>query len=161
MGKNVADTSDVPKPFTRIEGDPLSVAADEDIIQRAIDMFGVTKIWVFRSIDQVPSEWRDVVESWHPAKEPPNEVNVPTHGDLDVLSPDQAAWLSHANQILEGKFDRCDDAALESLTIGLRAIKHPLCEKALARLKGNSQKSSAQSGSSSAASSTPPPDFFA
>jgi hypothetical protein len=134
MGKNVTDTSDDPKPLTRIEGARLPVTDEEDIVQRAIKMFGVTKVHVFPSIDQVPPAWRDVVENWHPAKEPPKGAHVPTQGLLDGLPPGQAVWLQHARQILDGVFDGCDQSTRESLVIGLRGIQHPLCQKASARL---------------------------
>jgi hypothetical protein len=50
------------------------------------------------------------------------------------LPADQAAWLHTARQILAGEFDGCDRSTRESLTIGLRAVEHPLCRRALERL---------------------------
>ena len=51
------------------------------------------------------------------------------------LTPDCAPWLHVARQILAGEFDGADLSTVESLTIGLRGIRHPLCQQALARLK--------------------------
>jgi len=51
------------------------------------------------------------------------------------LPPDCAPWLHIARQILAGEFDGADNSTVESLTIGVRGIRHPLCEQALARLK--------------------------
>lgn len=50
------------------------------------------------------------------------------------LTPDCAPWLHVARQILAGEFDGCDGSTRESLTIGLRSILHPLCQRALDRL---------------------------
>jgi hypothetical protein len=52
------------------------------------------------------------------------------------LPPDCAPWLHIARQILAGEFDGADNSTFESLTIGVRGIRHPLCQQALARLKG-------------------------
>ena len=52
------------------------------------------------------------------------------------LSPDCIPWLHVARQILAGEFDGADNSTVESLTIGVRGIRHPLCQQALARLKG-------------------------
>ena len=56
------------------------------------------------------------------------------------LSPDCIPWLHVARQILAGEFDGADGTTVESLTIGLRAIPHRLCERALARLPANKGK---------------------
>jgi hypothetical protein len=50
------------------------------------------------------------------------------------LTPDCAAWLHVARQILAGEFVGADRSTVESLTIGLRSIVHPLCQRALERL---------------------------
>jgi hypothetical protein len=50
------------------------------------------------------------------------------------LSDDCAPWLHIAKQILAGEFDGADKSTVESLTIGLRGIGHPLCRLALASL---------------------------
>jgi len=51
------------------------------------------------------------------------------------LTPDCAPWLHIARQVLAGEFDGGDRSLLESLHIGLRSIRHPLCESAKARLE--------------------------
>jgi len=51
------------------------------------------------------------------------------------LPPDCLPWLHIARQILAGEFDGADNSTVESLTIGVRGIRHPLCQQALARLK--------------------------
>jgi hypothetical protein len=52
------------------------------------------------------------------------------------LTPDCAPWLNVARQILDGEFDgHIEDSLRESLTIGLRSIPHPLCRRALERLR--------------------------
>ena len=50
------------------------------------------------------------------------------------LTPDCAAWLHVARQILAGEFIGADNSTVTSLTIGLRSILHPLCQRALERL---------------------------
>ena len=56
------------------------------------------------------------------------------------LPPDCAPWLNVARQITNGEFDGADKSTVESLTIGLRRIPHPLCREALARLPDNPEK---------------------
>jgi hypothetical protein len=51
------------------------------------------------------------------------------------LALDCARWLPVARQILAGEFDGCDGSTRESLTIELRSIQHPICQRALERLK--------------------------
>lgn len=51
------------------------------------------------------------------------------------LPADCAPWLHVARQILAGEFDGADRSMLESLTIGLHRIQHPLCRQALERLQ--------------------------
>jgi hypothetical protein len=52
------------------------------------------------------------------------------------LTPDQVPWLHVARQILAGEFDGLLDISVrESLEIGLRSIVHPLCRRALERLR--------------------------
>ncbi|MHB8521012.1 MAG: TubC N-terminal docking domain-related protein [Limisphaerales bacterium] len=55
-------------------------------------------------------------------------------GEAANLPPDQRPWLHVARQILAGEFAGCDRSTRESLTIGLRSIRHPTCREALARL---------------------------
>ena len=52
------------------------------------------------------------------------------------LTPDCVPWLHVARQILAGEFDGADRSTVESLTIGVRGIRHPLCQQALNRLNG-------------------------
>ena len=52
------------------------------------------------------------------------------------LPPDCVPWLNVARQVLDGEFVGCGNSTRESLTIGLRGIRHPLCQQALTRLKG-------------------------
>lgn len=52
------------------------------------------------------------------------------------LAPDCAPWLHIARQVLASEFDGADNSTIQSLTIGLRGIRHPLCQQALIRLKG-------------------------
>ena len=54
----------------------------------------------------------------------------------DGLSADCVPWLHVARQVLAGEFDGADNSTVLSLTIGLRGIRHPLCQQALTRLKG-------------------------
>jgi hypothetical protein len=56
------------------------------------------------------------------------------------LPSDCGPWLHVAKQVLAGEFNRADTCTVESLTIGLRSILHPLCQKALARLPPNKEK---------------------
>ena len=50
------------------------------------------------------------------------------------LPADCAPWLHIARQVTEGEFDGADRSTVESISIGLRSIPHPLCRRALARL---------------------------
>ena len=59
------------------------------------------------------------------------------------LPDDCAPWLHVAKEVLAGEFDGADKSTVESLTIGLRGIRHPDCRKALARLPKNPQKPAA------------------
>jgi hypothetical protein len=56
------------------------------------------------------------------------------------LPDDCAPWLHVAKQVLAGEWDDADKSTVESLTIGLRGISHPLCARALVRLPRNAQK---------------------
>jgi hypothetical protein len=60
-------------------------------------------------------------------------------GQAAGLAPDCAPWLHVARQILAGEFDGADNSTAQSLTIGLRGIRHPLCQQALIQLKGAQQ----------------------
>jgi hypothetical protein len=51
-----------------------------------------------------------------------------------VLRPDELPWLHVARQVLAAEFDGADNSTVQSLTIGLRGIQHPLCQQAIGRL---------------------------
>lgn len=51
------------------------------------------------------------------------------------LTPDCAPWLHIARQVLAGEFAAADSSTVETLNIGLRCVPHPLCQKALLRLR--------------------------
>lgn len=51
------------------------------------------------------------------------------------LTWDQQPWLYVARQILHGEFEGADRSTTRSLLIGLGSIAHPICQKAIARLK--------------------------
>ena len=81
-----------------------------------------------REIQQRPnSEARESVQgvTSHPSE--PSEITP-------MLPPDQAAWLPVARQVLDGEFDGADSSTRDSVTIGLRSIRHPNCQAALIRL---------------------------
>ena len=50
------------------------------------------------------------------------------------MTSDEQKWLITAERILHGDYDFADSSTRESLTIGLRSIKHELCQRALERL---------------------------
>ena len=56
------------------------------------------------------------------------------------LTPDCAAWLPVARQILAGEFVGADSSTIASLNIGLRSIPHPLCQRAMELLKVKSHE---------------------
>jgi hypothetical protein len=51
------------------------------------------------------------------------------------LAPDCLPWLHVAKQVLAGEFHGADKSMRQSLVIGLRSIRHPDCQAALARIK--------------------------
>jgi len=52
------------------------------------------------------------------------------------LTDDCVPWLHVARQVIEGEFDAVmDNSVRGSLVIGLRSVPHPVCQRALARLK--------------------------
>jgi hypothetical protein len=53
---------------------------------------------------------------------------------LANLTPDCAPWLHVARQVVAGEFKGADRSMIDSLTIGLRRIRHPVCRQALAHL---------------------------
>jgi hypothetical protein len=50
------------------------------------------------------------------------------------LLPDERPWLYIARQVLAGEFDGAEGAVVERVVIGLRRIRHPLCQAALEAL---------------------------
>lgn len=57
-------------------------------------------------------------------------------GQAAGLAPDCAPWLHVAQQILAGEFDDLlDNSVRGSLEIGLRSVIHPVCRRALERLR--------------------------
>jgi hypothetical protein len=51
------------------------------------------------------------------------------------LPSDCAPWLHVAKQVLAGEFDDADKSTIESISIGLRSIQHPICTRGIERLK--------------------------
>jgi hypothetical protein len=83
---------------------------------------------------------------------PPDFINVLRHHKRELLDlletravalrPDEIPWLNIARQVMDdadGEFAGADRSTVESLTIGLRGINHPLCRRALERLKGTTR----------------------
>jgi hypothetical protein len=50
------------------------------------------------------------------------------------LTTDQVSWLHISRQILADEFEGADSSTVASVSIGLRSILHPLCQRALERL---------------------------
>ena len=67
-----------------------------------------------------------------------NEILFLLEGHAAGLAPDCAPWLHVARQVLAGEFDGADGSTRESVVIGLRSIRHSLCERAMTRLTGKS-----------------------
>jgi hypothetical protein len=63
-------------------------------------------------------------------------------GQAAGLAPDCAPWLPIAKQVLAGEFEGGDSSTVQSLIIGLRGIRHPLWQQALARLDKHQTRSS-------------------
>lgn len=76
-----------------------------------------------------PPEFADVL------RQHKNEILSLLEGQSAGLTPDELPWLHVARQVLAGEWDGADGSTRESVIIGLRSIRHPLCERALARLK--------------------------
>jgi hypothetical protein len=64
-----------------------------------------------------------------------NKAEVIAWLEADGLAPDQAPWLHVGKEVLLGEFSGADKSTLQSLEIGLRSIRHPTCENALARVR--------------------------
>lgn len=58
------------------------------------------------------------------------------HDPVPRKTAEEAAWVHIAKQILAGEFQGADSSTRKSLSIGLRSIKHPDCQRALERLGG-------------------------
>ena len=50
------------------------------------------------------------------------------------LPDDCLPWINIARQIMDGEFHGSDGTTIESLTIGVRSIDHPLCKRAMEML---------------------------
>lgn len=55
--------------------------------------------------------------------------------DLEALPPDCRPWVGVARRVLRGEFDAAPRCAWQSLWIGVRAVNHPDCLAARARLE--------------------------
>ncbi len=78
--------------------------------------------------DRVPPDFADVL------RQHKGELLNWLEARAAGLAPDCAPWLHVAKQILAGEFVGADSYTVASLTIGLKNIRHPLCQQALARL---------------------------
>ena len=65
-----------------------------------------------------------------------NKAVLLDHLRASGLAYDEVPWGHIARQILSGEFDGCTDSMRTSLEIGLRNIRHPRCQQALKRLRG-------------------------
>ena len=79
--------------------------------------------------DRVPPDFAEVL------RQHKRELLNLLEAKINNLPADCAPWLYIARQVLQGEFDAADRSTVESLTIGLRGIRHPLCQQALARLR--------------------------
>jgi hypothetical protein len=64
-----------------------------------------------------------------------NEILDLLQARSDNLKPDEAPWLHVARQVIENEFNGADASTIESLVIGLRTIRHPVCRQAIAMLE--------------------------
>jgi|ERR1039458_5974198 hypothetical protein len=78
--------------------------------------------------DRVPPDFADAL------RQHKREILSLLEGQAAGLAPDCAPWLYVAKQILAGEFEKVDSSTVASLTIGLRSILHPLCQRALEHL---------------------------
>ena len=53
----------------------------------------------------------------------------------DGLAPDCAPWLHVGKQVLAGEFDNADGSTRAAVAIGLSAVHHPVCKRALEKLQ--------------------------
>ena len=85
--------------------------------------------------DRVPPDFADVLRQHR--GELLNWLEARGHN----LTPDEVPWLHVARQILAGEFvGLLDSSVRDSLEIGLRGIVHPLCRRALERLRATRQQ---------------------
>src|SRR5262245_36226997 len=84
--------------------------------------------------DRCPPEFADLLREHKP------EVLSWLEATGAGLPRDQAPWLHIAKQVMAGEWDGADLSTIESITIGLRSIQHPLCKQALTRLPDNEEK---------------------
>lgn len=107
-----------------------------------------TPVEILRAVEQVGGKLEpsgDMLRALLPADCPPElKAAIRQHkGEiLDLfqaqsanLPLDCAPWFHVARQVLAAEFDGADRSMIESLKIGLRSIRHPLCEKAVTRLQ--------------------------
>jgi hypothetical protein len=100
----------------------------------------------FRTLRTLPDDLREIrVEHPIPEKEKDNIGKSTPASVLSVLTPetslppDQTAWVPVARQVLAGEFHGADRSTRESLITGLRGIGHPVCHRALERLKATKE----------------------
>jgi hypothetical protein len=74
-------------------------------------------------------------ELFEQLKRQKEEILTLLDGARAGLPDDQAAWLPTAQQVIGGGFDGGHKSLLESLLIGVRGIKHPLCVEVRARFE--------------------------
>ena len=79
--------------------------------------------------DRVPPDFADTL------RQHKGELLDLLEAQSSRLTPDCAAWLHVAKQVLAGEFDGADGSTVASLRIGLQNIPHPLCRCAAGRLR--------------------------
>jgi hypothetical protein len=84
-------------------------------------------------IEPPPADYCPLAPTVEAERSPP----APLSPFEPCFTPEQAAWLPVARQVLDGEFEGCDRSTRESLTIGLRSIPHPHCQQALIRLQSH------------------------
>lgn len=80
------------------------------------------------SSELCPEDFADILRAHKP------ELLSWLEGKAAGLGEDERPWLHVARQVLGGEFECCCRSMRESLTIGLRSIRHPDCQRALERL---------------------------
>lgn len=90
-----------------------------------------------------------VLESESSVPNVPESENLPKGGVPSVpksLPPEQARWLPVAKQILAGEFAGAPQSLWQSVFIGLRATKDPVCAKAAKLALASGAKEQSQKG---------------